>query len=322
MKQTLFEQRFADDWKTFDTVLTRLESNQKKQPSNDDPEMARFPQHYRRLCHQQSLARERGYSLSLIQRLDDLVLRGHRQLYRHSLPMAAPLKQLFVYGFPQAVRDQWPWQLASLIAFCLPLLLVATLVTQVPEMIYSVLDVDSVHAMEQMYEPDAPHRLERNSSDDLVMFGFYIYNNIGIAFRTLAGGMFFGIGSLIVMVFNGSYFGAIAAHLVNVGSHEPFFTFVIAHGAPELTAIVLAGGAGLRIGWSLVAPGRHSRLDALKHSANRVMPIMYGVFAMLLLAAFIEAFWSPRLLEPQVKYLVGSLLWLVTLMYFTLAGRR
>lgn len=321
MKQALFEQRFGADWQAFDAVLSRLEANKKK-PLLDDPEVARFPQQYRRLCHQQALARKRGYSLSLIQRLDALVLRGHRQLYRHSLPMAAPLKRLFVHEFPKAVRDQWPWQLASLLAFCLPLLLVAALVTRVPEMIYSVLDVNSVSSIEQMYEPDAPHRLERNSSDDLVMFGFYIYNNIGIAFRTLAGGMFFGIGSLIVMVFNGSYFGAIAAHLVNVGSHEPFFTFVIAHGAPELTAIVLAGGAGLRIGWSLVAPSPYSRLDALKYSATQVMPIMYGVFAMLLLAAFIEAFWSPRLLEPQIKYLVGGLLWLITLMYLTLAGRR
>jgi uncharacterized membrane protein SpoIIM required for sporulation len=123
-------------------------------------------------------------------------------------------------------------------------------------------------------------------------------------------------------LFNGSYFGAIAAHITNVGHHEPFFTFVIAHGAPELTGIVLAGGAGLRLGWSLLAPGPWSRVEALKQAARESMTIMYGVFFLLLFAAFVEAFWSPRLFEPWIKYTVGAALWCVTLGYLFLGGRR
>lgn len=124
------------------------------------------------------------------------------------------------------------------------------------------------------------------------------------------------------MLFNGSFFGAVAAHLTNNGMSEPFFTFVIAHGAPELTAIVLAGGAGLRLGWALLAPGPWTRLDALRQSASEAMPVMYGAFALLLMAAFIEAFWSPRLFEPWIKYSVGSTLWILLFGYLFAGGRR
>jgi uncharacterized membrane protein SpoIIM required for sporulation len=321
MKQTQFEHQFSSDWTLLEQQLALLE---KLRPGDvsQDVQLSTLPARYRRLCHHQALARERGYSLSLIQRLDDLVLRGHRQLYRPRLPVAAPMKQFFLADFPRAVRAQWPWQLASTLVFVLSLLLIWLLVRYDPDMVYSLLDPASTAQMEAMYHPQAEHRMQRDSGDDITMFGFYIYNNISIAFRTFAGGIFFGVGALFVMLFNGGYFGAVAAHLTNVGYHEPFFTFVIAHGAPELTAIVLAGGAGLRLGWALLAPGPWSRREALRRAASDAMTIMYGVFALLVLAAFIEAFWSPRLFPAAVKYSVGSLLWLLTLGYLLAGGRQ
>lgn len=321
MKQAQFEQQFEPHWRLLEQQLTVLEKLRHGDLSQD-VQLAKLPAHYRRLCHHQALARERGYSLSLVQRLDDLVLRGHRQLYRPSLPFKAPLKKFLLDGFPRAVRAQWPWQLASAAVFCLSFLLLWLLVRAQPEMVYALLDVDTTTQMEDLYQVESAQRQNRSAGDDIAMFGFYIYNNIGIAFRTFAGGLFFGVGALFVMLFNGSYFGAVAAHLTNAELQQPFFTFVIAHGAPELTAIVLAGGAGLRLGWSLLAPGPWSRKEALRRGAMEAMTIMYGVFMLLLLAAFIEAFWSPRLFEPWIKYSVGGALWLLTLGYLFAGGRR
>ena len=155
-----------------------------------------------------------------------------------------------------------------------------------------------------------------------MMFGYYIYNNIGIAFRTFAGGLLLGVGALVAMLFNGSFFGAAAGHLTLAGAAQPFFTFVIAHGAPELTAIFLAGGAGLRMGWAVLAPGSWRRVDALRRAAGECLPVMYGVFALLVLAAFIEAFWSSRELAPQIKYGVGAACWALLALYLLFAGRR
>lgn len=134
MKQAQFEQQFEQHWRLLEQQLTGLEKL-RRGDLGQDVQLAKLPSQYRRLCHHQALARQRGYSLSLVQRLDDLVLRGHRQLYRPSLPFRAPLKRFLLQDFPRAVRAQWPWQLASAGVFCLSLLLLWLLVRAQPEMV-------------------------------------------------------------------------------------------------------------------------------------------------------------------------------------------
>lgn len=319
MKQHQFEKQYREEWLLFEKQLAALEERRTQDVKID---IASFPERYRRICHQYALARERGYALPLIQRLNELILQGHRQLYQHKLPVLGPLIRFIVHDFPVAVREQKSWNLTSGAFFVFSMAFMWLLVKLQPEMIFSLLDGATVEQMESMYEPGAGFRADRDSSDDVTMFGYYIWNNIGIAFRTFASGLFFGVGAIIVEVFNGAYFGAIAAHLINVEYHEPFFTFVVAHGAPELTAIVLAGGSGMRLGWALIAPRNYSRKKALQQAATVTMPVMYGAFGLLFLAAFIEAFWSPRQLDPQIKYTVGVACWIILYLYLMFAGRR
>ena len=321
MKRAQFEARHEAEWHALADQLDALEASSARARNSAGP-YQHFPEQYRRLCHQYALACERSYGMALQQRLNTLVIRGHRQLYRFRKPLWANLMRLLVADFPRAVRQMWVWQLCSLVVFAGSLGLVWVLVLQQPELVYSVVDERMLENLEYMYEPGSDIHDQRGASDDIMMFGHYISNNIGIAFRTFGSGLFLGIGSLMVMLFNGSLFGAIAAHLTNIGSQEPFFTFVVAHGAPELTAIVLAGGAGLRLGISLVAPGPYSRLEALKLAARESMPVVYGCFFLLLGAAFIEAFWSPRQFEPTIKYTVGAVSWALVICYLLLAGRR
>jgi uncharacterized membrane protein SpoIIM required for sporulation len=174
-----------------------------------------------------------------------------------------------------------------------------------------------------MYEPDANYRTkERQADTDLAMFGFYVFNNVSIGFRTFAGGIVFGLGSIFFVALNGTMLGAVATHLTLLGRADTFFPFVAGHSAPELTALVLTGAAGLNLGFSLIAPGRHARGDALRRAASGSIRIVAGAAAMLLIAALIEAFWSARQGVPDaVKLAVGGVLWVSTLGYFVLAGR-
>jgi uncharacterized membrane protein SpoIIM required for sporulation len=87
------------------------------------------------------------------------------------------------------------------------------------------------------------------------MFGFYVYNNISIAFRTFAGGILAGIGSLLILCFNGAYLGIVAGHIINAGFTRTFFPFVIGHSGFELNAIVLSAQAGLLLGYRLFFTG-------------------------------------------------------------------
>ena len=154
------------------------------------------------------------------------------------------------------------------------------------------------------------------------MFGYYIMNNIGIAFQTFASGLLFGLGSLFFLLFNGLLIGAVSGHLSQIGYGEPFWSFVIGHGAFELTAITLAGAAGLQLGWALIAPGRHARSEALRLAAAQAVKLVAGVVIMLLIAAFVEAYWSSMTLaSSSLKYWVGAALWLLVAIYFLAVGR-
>ncbi len=320
MKQQQFEAQFSPLWQQFDQTLRQLEGEALEEATQARGD---FAADYRRLCHHLSLARERQYSSQLVERLNALVLRGHQQLYHRKTELLASFLRFVVGDFPRLVRREWRLCLLASALLYLPGLLLFVSVWRYPELIYAMLDPYRVAQFESMYDPAAEHvgRL-RDAGSDLSMFGFYIQNNIGVSFRTFAGGLLYGLGSIFFLAYNGALFGALAAHLLAMDYHTTFFPFVVGHGAFELTAIAFSGAAGLKLGWALLAPGRQPRLVALKAAARVAIKLMYGVILMLVMAAFVEAFWSSSaLVAPWGKYLVGATLWAFVLLYFVRMGR-
>ena len=307
--------------------LEQLLEPKKKKTKSGDNGGDEFPGLYREVCHDLALARSRMYSRNLTDRLNHLVARGHQQLYEagHS-----PMRSVATYiagGFAQRVRRQWPFVLASAALLYLPFLIFLAAIQIHPDFVYTVLDGEEVRQVESMYNPANRNGLgrdwERRSDTDLMMFGYYIKNNTGIGFRTFAGGLLGGIGTLFFLVFNGIFFGAVAGHLTQIGYTSTFWSFVSGHSAMELNAIVLSGAAGLMIGYALIAPGRRTRMRALREEARHAVEIMYGAAGMFFLAAMIEAFWSPsQMFPPETKYVVGLMLWVLVLIYFLFGGRQ
>jgi uncharacterized membrane protein SpoIIM required for sporulation len=226
-------------------------------------------------------------------------------------------------AFPRAVRAHARSQLGSLLLFVLPALGAYLTIRSSPELVYHFMNVSDVRSLEAMYDPASEHFLKRRESgDDLTMFGFYIYNNISIAFRTFASGLAFGLGSAFFVFYNGLLFGAATGHLVGVGSGVTFFPFVVGHGALELPALVISGGTGLALGHALLSPGALTRMESLQRAARALVPIIYGFTCMLLGAAFLEAFWSSKhVLGDTVRYAVGACLWVFVLAYLLGVGR-
>lgn len=323
MRQRDFERRHQEAWEQLRGLLDDLERSRRKRRHGRD-ELARLPPLYRELCNHYAIARSRHYSPALEQQLHELVLRGHRQLYCGRSAELWRLAQFIAYGFPRALRRQigYFW-LASILLF-LPGVLVGGFCYLQPELIYSVMDEQQVAQMESMYDPAnrQPGRpLERSAETDMMMFGHYISNNIGIGFRTFAGGMLFGLGSVLLLLFNGVVIGAVAGHLTRLGYHDTFWSFVSGHGAFELTAIAICGAAGLVLGRALIAPGQLRRLDALKQRALEALPLVMGAAFMLVVAAVIEAFWSSSAAAVEIKYGAAGLLWLLVIYYLGFAGR-
>ena len=314
MKQNSFEQLHAATWEKIENSLNH---------PGDGHNSRVLAENYMLLCQHLAIAKERLYDAALVERLNNLVLALYRELYRYRAETRLNLFAFFRRDFPLAIYRHRYFVLLALLVFVLPGLAAGGWTYLDEEAVYSVLDAPQVREVERMYDPEASVLgREREADTDVFMFGFYIKNNISVAFRCFAGGMLVGIGTLLVLFFNGLFIGSVAGHLTRLDYVETFYPFVVGHGSFELTAIVFSGAAGLRLGYALISPGPFSRLNALRLAGRDVVPMIYGIVLMLIIAAFIEAFWSSStLLSIEVKYSVGALLWALVLLY-SFSGRR
>ncbi|WP_226664413.1 stage II sporulation protein M [Microbulbifer aggregans] len=320
MKQKEFEARHQILWQQLEHWLAGYE----KGTGAESEVISDLPASYRRLCQHLAVAKERQYTSGLIARLNQLVMECHQRLYQQKSVSSNRWLEFIFGGFPRALREQAQFVWLACALFLAPALVMGLGCYWNDALIYAVMSPEQVTQFESMYDPanDVLGR-ERGSDSDLMMFGFYIKNNIGIAFRTFASGILFGLGSIFFLVFNGIYLGAVFGHISRVGFASTFYPFVIGHGAFELTAIVFAGAAGLRLGHALVNPGQLRRIHALRNAGRDAMKIMYGTFLMLVIAAFLEAFWSSSTqLDISVKLAVGGFFWLLVIGYCVLAGRQ
>jgi len=324
-----FEARYEPAWLELERGLNALDAGRKRRKAgpfetgaNELPTAARVAQLYRQCCEHLALARERAYPVHLVARLETLAARAHQRIYRrHDLGLAA-FRHLVLYKAPAAVRAlRWHLLVATLV-FVLPTVIVGVATWLDPHFVLTVVDARQVRDFDGMYGQQAGEHLGRTSGDDWTMFGFYIMNNVGIAFRCFAAGLLLGVGSLFMVGYNGLLAGAVAGFLVTRGDSERFFSFVVTHSAFELTAIVLSGAAGLKLGHAMLAPGRLTRTQALMRAARETSPVVFCFTAMLFIAAAIEAFWSSAgWVAPGVKYAVGGCCWALVLAYLALQGK-
>lgn len=320
MKENRFIHNREETWRSFETVLDNYERTRKVRTSTSVEE---FIDLYRAVSHDLTVARTRHYGANLITRLNALVLRGHNLVYVSRTGWLENIYRFYSNTFPREVRKHKKWVLTSLFLFTAPWLAVSYCISKSDAFIYSVMDRDTVVRFEQMYDPSAPWQgMDPDPSSQLEALGGYIQNNTSIGLVTFVSGIGFGLLTIFVLLFNSVYLGSVFAHLTVIGYGSTLYPFVIGHGALELTAIVIAGAAGLRLAMALYFPGTLGRQTALRQGIREAMTLAAGFFTMFILAAFIEAFWSPLNLPNIVKYFVGGILWILVLSYFFFAGRN
>ncbi|HZE92956.1 MAG TPA: stage II sporulation protein M [Rhizobacter sp.] len=327
-----FETAHAPQWQALETALdlaenkARARARQAQRQTRPDPksvDAAQLSALYRRSCEHLALAQARAYPIHLTQRLEQLTQRAHRLIYRRQDLGLGRLRRLVLIDFPQSVRLHRGYLLVAALLFVVPTLLVGWATWRDPGFILHLVDAAEVRRFDQMYgDGQGALGRVRSANTDWTMFGFYIMHNIGIGFQCFAGGLFAGVGSVYYLFFNGVFGGGVAGYLTARGHAENFYSFVVTHSAFELTAIVLSGAAGLRLGHALLAPERRTRLQALQHAAHDAIVVVYGVIGLLVVAAAVEAFWSSaRWVAPGVKYGVGAACWGAVLAYLGWQGR-
>ncbi|MFP7754226.1 stage II sporulation protein M [Thermodesulfobacteriota bacterium B35] len=322
MHQQQFEVRYASLWKRLEELLTALENGSARESRRDG---TGFPALYRQVCNHYALARSRCYTPDLVTRLHRLVLRGHRQLYRAQKLRPWIIIDFIGRTFPRTVRLNGRLFWLAFVLFFAPAGIIGISAYRDPAVIYSVMDQDQVARIEYMYDPlnrKTGRAPERTSATDVRMFGFYIYNNVSIGFRTFAGGIFLGLGTLLFLLFNGLFLGAVAGHLSHPPHAAVFWPFVSGHGAFELMAIVISGTAGLVLARALLRPGVMTRPLALRRAAPEALQLIMGAMVLFIIAALFEAFWSPSSVAAPVKLGVAAVNWLLVPLYLLRAGKN
>ncbi len=300
-------------WRTLETWLTRVDAT----PPHGKP--AELSALYRAACADLALADAYHLPTATQGYLHHLVARSHARFYRPAPLAWARWRDRVLVEVPGRLYAD-PSLRVALLAFYGTFALCAALSTWHPELAVRALGQDGIDSLREMYA----HGFDRKPDEGVLMGGFYIHHNIGIALSCFASGIFAGIGSLVWLTFNGialgCSFGAMSAADTVTRGH--FFTFVLAHSPFELTGITLAGAAGFRLGVGLVETRGLLWRDSLRLAAGESVPTLGTAAVLVACAAPIEAFVSPADLPIWFKAGVGLGCALLLALWLGVLGRR
>lgn len=282
-------------------------------------EISRAAALYRAVSTDLMRARRLGCPRDVIAYLDSLTALAHNALYAASRNDRRLRLVELLLDFPRAFRRAWPFMLAAGLLFWLPFALGWLGTLHLPGFAERVLPVHMLESMVESYSTGFGSG--RDADTDAGMTGFYVYNNVGIAFRCFATGILYGMGSVFFLLYNGLVTGTVVGYVVQSGHGHNILTFICGHGPFELTAIVISGGAGMRMGYALLGSSGQTRVASLRAIADDLISLILGAALLLFGAALIEAWWSPSSLPGPVKWGFSGLMSLLTAGFLLLYGR-
>lgn len=158
-----------------------------------------------------------------------------------------------------------------------------------PEFLRSILGDAYVEMTNQNISSGDPMAVYKERGEFNMFLGITL-NNLLVALITFLFGVFFGIGTIGSLLFNGIMLGTFQYFFIEKGLFWESFLAVWMHGAFEISSIVIAGAAGITIGRGLAFPGTLSRMRSFQMAARRGTSIMIGTVPLFIAAGFIESF--------------------------------
>ncbi|RIK79067.1 MAG: stage II sporulation protein M [Planctomycetota bacterium] len=304
------------NWRQLDELCRKLEQF-RRIPA---PVVARFASLYRAVCADLALAESYQLPPSTVDYLHQLVGRAHNQIYRSQRFRIRMWMAELLYAVPAQLYADRYIRVASVLfwgLFAMSMWL-ASDASPAPDFAVKMVGEDNLRMYEEMY---VQAKWEQDLGGGTGMTGFYQSHNTTIGLRVFAHGLLFGIGGILETVRNAAYLGAVFGYMTTVpDARDNFFQFVTAHGPFELTAIVLAAGVGMKLGFALLFTGGLTRGDSVRLAGKSAMPAMGVAMILFLLAALIEGYISPSALPYEIKALFGAGSSLVLMIYFVVLG--
>lgn len=312
MRIKQFVQQNRDDWKKLEHLLAELHHN-KRQISGQ--KINQFNRLYQKTAQHLSYCQTYFPEEDVTAYLNELVAKSHNLLYKNQVSSLKQIKTFFTTTFIKLLLEQWKAVLFAMLLFAGGALAAFLSVLNNPVNLYMILPEDVAQSID-------PSQIGADSGavNSSTMSAMIMTNNIQVAFLAFAGGITFGILTVYLLISNGIMIGALAAVYAQSGQSYEFWAYIVPHGIIELTAIFIAGGAGLLMGYKFFVPGPYKRVHQFTYQAKRSVQLLIGTIPLFVIAGIIEGYITPSTLSLEVKYTV-ALLTLLSLILYTIIGK-
>jgi len=302
-------------WARLEALVAACKGRDVSALSHDD--LRELAQLYRQTAADLATAREDPSSARLAAYLNQLLGRAHNLVYAGSRREGGGVVGFYTRTFPQTFRATWGYTALAtgvLLAGAVAGIILALMAPGFQRFVVGGEMLETIERREMWTHSILPVK-------PLASAGITA-NNLAVAILAFASGMLAGIGPTILMIVNGLLLGVIGTACYEAGMSVDLWSFVAPHGAFELPAIVIAGGAGLVMARSLVVASDRPRRECLLEAARLALRLFGGVVPMLLVAGLIEGFVSPTGLPPSTKFAIGAANLTLLTLYLGFAGRR
>jgi uncharacterized membrane protein SpoIIM required for sporulation len=258
---------------------------------------------YRQVAADLSVLRQDSTSRTYAQYVNQLLARAHHIIYSGR---KTNLRTLFLFlrdEYPVIFQRQIGYIAASLLVSVVFGVLGAVLTTARPEFMRHFVGPEMIATMER-------HEMWTQSVVSVAPMAssWIMTNNLTVSFVTFAGGIVFGLGTFLALFQNGIMLGVIGAACHHYDMSLALWSFVAAHGSLELPSIIIAGGAGFRLGHAMLFPGALRWKESVARGGIEATRLISGIIPLLVIAGTLEGFFSPSQAPVWLKFTVGGLL--------------
>jgi uncharacterized membrane protein SpoIIM required for sporulation len=254
---------------------------------------------------------------ALVTHLTSLVATTNGILYGRRSGGWAAAGRFFARSFPAAVwLNRW-FVLASALLVLVPALVLGVWIASSP----AAFEATAPAAVREAYINDDFESYY--SSEPAAQFASEVFtNNVRVAILAFASGVLGCVLTAWILVQNGAMVGTVGGMFAAVGEPAKFWGLILPHGLLELSCVVVAGAAGLRLGWTVIDPGDRPRLGALAEEGRRCGAIVLGLVLALGVAGLIEGFVTGRVSSTPLRVGIGVVAFGAFWSYVVVLGRQ
>jgi uncharacterized membrane protein SpoIIM required for sporulation len=251
----------------------------------------------------------------LVVRLTSVVADAGAAVYGRRTRAASTLRRFLVASFPAAVWVCRRSIAAAAVLLLLPAFAVGAWLASSDAALDVAIDEQTQEALLESEFEDYYSSAPAQQFASLVTF-----NNIRVSILAFALGALL-LPCALLLAFNGLNVGVAGGLFVAEGQGAQFFGLILPHGLLELTAVVVAAGAGLQMGWAVVAPGDRTRGAALAEEGRRSVVLVLGTILAFVVAGLVEGFVTPAPIPTALRVGIGALVWIGFLLWVFGLGR-